>query len=234
MEEDSYPDERMRLFSMVDVLEPLSQAELTDVAGRCPDVRLRQGRLIYAEEDAAEALYLLLEGRVRIYSTWGGRELTTMTLASGTVFGTDALAPRRRRRASAQTLEPSRICRLGLRALHRLVRGNPEVGLKVMGVLAERLSLLEDRMADLGLKDVPSRLASLILQLLETEGIVTGEGYVLPPHYTHRELGAMIGANRVAVTRAFAQLRRAGAVQTRDRTIYITRRGALERIAGGR
>ena len=44
----------------------------------------------------------------------------------------------------------------------------------------------------------------------------------------------MIGANRVAVTRAFVQLRRAGAVQTRDRTIYIKRRGVLERIAGGR
>jgi CRP/FNR family cyclic AMP-dependent transcriptional regulator len=88
-------------------------------------------------------------------------------------------------------------------------------------------------MADLGLKEVPARLASLILQLLETEGIVAKEGYMIPPRFTHWELGAMIGANRVAVTRAFAQLRRAGAVETRRRAIYVSRIRVLKRIAGG-
>jgi CRP/FNR family cyclic AMP-dependent transcriptional regulator len=64
-------------------------------------------------------------------------------------------------------------------------------------------------------------LASLILRLVEEQGVRTGEGYKIPVRYTHQELGTMIGANREAVTRAFSQLREAGAVQTRRRYVYV-------------
>lgn len=62
------------------------------------------------------------------------------------------------------------------RDLERLVLDKPQVGLKVMSVLSERLSLVEDRMEDIALKEVPARLASFILQLVESEGVMTSEG----------------------------------------------------------
>jgi len=63
----------------------------------------------------------------------------------------------------------------------------------------------------MGLKKVPARLANLILQLAETEGVVTGQGrYRLRTQYTHEELALMVGAKRVAVSRAMKGLREAG------------------------
>jgi CRP/FNR family cyclic AMP-dependent transcriptional regulator len=56
-------------------------------------------------------------------------------------------------------------------------------------------------------------------------------GYKIPTRYTHQQLGNMIGANREAVTRAFARLRDAGVVQTRHRYIYVEDIEALERAA---
>ena len=45
----------------------------------------------------------------------------------------------------------------------------------------------------MGLKKVLARLASLILQLVETEGIVTGKGrYRLSTYYTHEQLALMV------------------------------------------
>jgi DNA-binding transcriptional regulator YhcF (GntR family) len=44
-------------------------------------------------------------------------------------------------------------------------------------------------------------------------------------------LGAMIAANRVAVTRAFAELREAGAAEQRRRRVHIIDMEALERAA---
>jgi CRP/FNR family transcriptional regulator len=108
---------------------------------------------------------------------------------------------------------------------------NPRVGLRLIERLSEWVRELEIRLKDVSLKEVPARLASLILRLVESEGVVTGEGYMIPTHYTHEQLGAMIGANRVTVSRAFAELREAGAIETRRRLIHVRDMEALERVA---
>jgi CRP/FNR family transcriptional regulator, cyclic AMP receptor protein len=61
--------------------------------------------------------------------------------------------------------------------------------------------------------------------------VVSGEGYEIPGPYTYEELGTMIGAKRVAVTRAFKRLREAGAVEVERGHIHVRDVDALERIA---
>jgi DNA-binding GntR family transcriptional regulator len=56
-------------------------------------------------------------------------------------------------------------------------------------------------------------------------------GYKLPAAYTHEELGTMIGAGRVAVTRAFGVLQDEGAVELRRRRIHVRNLKDLLRIA---
>jgi len=82
------------------------------------------------------------------------------------------------------------------------------------------------------LKGVPARLASLILFLIESEGVKRPGEIRIPTSYTHHHLGTMIGANREAVTRAFGRLQDEGAVQIRRRLIYVNDVEALERAAG--
>ena len=98
-------------------------------------------------------------------------------------------------------------------------------------LLSERLRLCETRLEDVGLKEVPARLASLVLQLSESEGIMTGEGPTIPARYTHYQLATMIGSTRESVTRAFTKLRRAGAVELRHRHIYVKDIEALKHAA---
>ncbi|HSL00610.1 MAG TPA: helix-turn-helix domain-containing protein [Rubrobacteraceae bacterium] len=84
---------------------------------------------------------------------------------------------------------------------------------------------------DLGVRDVPSRLAGLLLQLAETEGMVTRKGRKIANRYTHDQLAAMISARRVAVTRALSALRKVGAVEVRGGQIFIKNTKLLERTA---
>ena len=80
-------------------------------------------------------------------------------------------------------------------------------------------------------KDVPARLATLILTLLDSEGMVSSESYRIPTRYTHEQIASMIGCKRVAVTRAFSKLKEAGVVQLKERHIIIKNLDALKGLA---
>jgi CRP-like cAMP-binding protein len=119
--------------------------------------------------------------------------------------------------------------------LASLVGVTPEVAQETAGLqslLSERLHYYETRIEDVTLKGVPARLASLILFLVESEGVQVPGEIRIPTRYTHEHLGTMIGANREAVTRAFGRLQDEGALQIRRRLIYVDDVEALERVAG--
>jgi CRP/FNR family transcriptional regulator len=158
---------------------------------------------------------------MRLYQVLEGKELTIEVIEAGRPFGVAALAGEPQG-MYAQSLRPSQVGLLGLQVLEQLVHRHPEVGLKAMQLLSKKVLDYRSKMVDLALKDVPARLASLILSLIESEGVVVSGGhYKVPTHYTHEQLATMVGAKRVAVTRAFGRLQRAGAVQLRRRYIHI-------------
>jgi CRP/FNR family transcriptional regulator, cyclic AMP receptor protein len=131
-----------------------------------------------------------------------------------------------------EALEPSDLRVLEGEAFDDLVRRNPEVGVKTIRLLGERLSTCEDRLSGLVHKGVPARLATLVLHLSRHQGVVTGEdNRIIPTRYTHNQLASMVGSNREALTRALGKLRKAGAVEVRNQRIHITDADALERLA---
>ena len=224
--------ERIKLLSMVDIFEPLSKQDLARLNDQLPDVRLEPGDMFYGPEDHTEKLFILQKGKIRIFRmTPDGREFTLAVVEAGTVFGEMALTAQQLEGAYAQAIESSQVSTMAREDLERLVLEKPEVGLRIMQVLSERLRRQENRLEDATMKDVRSRLAGIIVLLVESEGIRTGTGYRISAHYTHERLGTMIGANRVAVTRAFGLLQDEGVVELRRRLIYVTDIEALRRTA---
>jgi CRP-like cAMP-binding protein len=224
--------ERIRLLSLVDIFEPLTEEEIESLNGQLPDRHLQKDEIFFGPEDRSERLFLLQRGRVRIFRTTpDGREFTLAVVESGTVFGEMALTGQQLEGAYAQALEPSQVSTMLRADLERLVLDKPEVGLRIMGLLSERLRRQERRLEDTGMKGVRARLASIIVLLVESEGVRSGSGYRIPAHYTHERLGTMIGANRTAVTRAFKLLQDEGVVQLRRRLIYVSDIDALRKSA---
>jgi CRP/FNR family transcriptional regulator, cyclic AMP receptor protein len=227
-------EERLvRLLSLVDVLEPLGEEELKDLARRCPVMRLDAGQDFYDPEKHDAGLFLILEGRVRVCtSTPSGKRTTLELLGSGTVFWARRLEALQAHAAHAQAVGPTVVAFMGRDDLDRFILKNPEVGLRMMDLLAERLGSTSERMAEVANKEVVSRLASQILRLVEEEGVVDRRGgYSLPAAYTHEELGAMVGAGRVSVTRALGELQEEGALELKRRRIHVKDPEELRRIA---
>ncbi len=217
---------------MVDVLEPLSEVELKHLAERCPDTSVRDGEDFYRPDEHDGGLFLVLEGSVRVYlTTPTGKEVALNLLGSGTALWARRLQLVDGGAVHARAVGPTALAFMGREDLERLVLDNPKVGLRMMDLLAERLAESNERMAEIAHKEVLSRLAGQVLRLLEGEGVVDREGgQRLRTAYTHEELGAMIGANRVAVTRALGRLQEEGAVEMRRRRIHVGDPEALRRI----
>ena len=213
---------------MVDVLETLTVEQTDLLAQRTSERTFTRGESVYAPGDASEFVFLLLKGRMRLYGMSGPQEITFEVVRAGTMFGIASLMERTQDEY-AIALETSRVGMLGLNDFWHLVRQNPEVNARLVKVLGERLRQTRGRMADIALKETPARLASLIIDLVQSEGVVTREGhYKVVAHYTHDQLASMIGVRRVAVTRAFGTLQDSGCVRIFRRRIYVLDLDALE------
>ncbi len=227
-----------RALRKVEVLEPLSDAEIEKLTNHLPTLNLQKGNLLFTPMHRSSLSFFLLEGAVRIYKACEGRELTLEIAHSGSMFSNSsvsgALGGSRNEEGSAglncglyaQTLRPARVAMIRHEHFGRMVREHPEVGLKAMADLERRLSFYAERMFDISTREVPARLARLILWLLEDEGVVSNEGLKISTRYTHEELAAMIGSRRVAITRALRDLKNNG-VEMRSRHIHVRDMEAL-------
>ena len=84
--------ERIRLLSLVDIFEPLSEDEIARLNGQLPDVHLEPGQMFYGPQDHTEKLFILQKGKIRIFRmSPDGREFTLAVVEAGTVFGEMAL-----------------------------------------------------------------------------------------------------------------------------------------------
>jgi len=229
-------EERIELLCRVDIFESLDKEEVReifdDLLRRNAESNLAAGEVFYTPRQPDGKLFILIKGGVRIYKMEAAREFTLEVVNSGTVFGEVAFTDHRLRDAYAKATEPSILLAMAREDVERLILQKPKVGLRLISLLAERLYYYETRIEDVALKGVPARLASLILFLIESEGVQVPGEIRIPTRYTHEHLGTMIGANREAVTRAFGRLQDEGALQLRRRIIYVEDVEALERAAG--
>jgi CRP/FNR family transcriptional regulator, cyclic AMP receptor protein len=221
------PDERSFL-SEIELFGTLSGEDFRELAGRLPNISLGDNQIFYTPEHRGESFFLLLSGRMRIYRMRQAREITLSVIHPGQFFGEASLAGLPKG-AYAQSLEPARIALMHRRTLRRLAADRPEVGAVLVELLAERLSLYEDKLEEISLLDTPVRLARLLVRMIETEGVAEDGEYVIPDHYTHQLLASMIGCERPALTRALGKLRTAGMIQLTDRHIHVSDIPALKR-----
>jgi CRP/FNR family cyclic AMP-dependent transcriptional regulator len=224
--------EEIHLLSMVDILGPLSEEELEDLAKRAPDTYLEEEDVLYTPKEGAERLFILKKGRVQVYEIGrSGEEITLSVVEGGNVFGEMALTAHSLKGLYVRALTPSTVVSMRREDVEHLITNKPEVGLSLIRDLAERLHASEARYADIVGKEVPARLATLVLTLVDSEGLVSSESYLIPTHYTHERLASMIGCGRVSVTRAFRKLEEGGALKLKDRRIVVKNLDALKDLA---
>jgi CRP/FNR family transcriptional regulator, cyclic AMP receptor protein len=173
---------------------------------------------IITEGDETTSLYILLSGKVRIFTSYAdGKEVTLLTQQAGSYFGELALLTNEPRSASVVTLEKS-IC--GVISKHDFIAWlslHPEVAIDLLGVLSEKVKYLTEKIKQLALSNVYERTITVLKDMADKEGDI----FVIRNKPTQQELATMVGASREMINRVMKELTSAGYVVFEKKSLRI-------------
>jgi CRP/FNR family cyclic AMP-dependent transcriptional regulator len=178
------------------------------VAALGAELPLIRGDVLFREGDTADALYLVVSGRVAIAiaNPIDHRETVVALMDAGDLFGEMSMLDDGNRSAMARALEPSVVLAIPFEPVVKAFRSDPTLLWGVTRLLARRLRVMDEALAD------------------ELSGGL--DEFLLP--ITQEELAGMVGASRERVNKAIASFIRLGWIDQHERHYTIVKRDALE------
>lgn len=215
------------------LLQGLSEEGLRAIAGRTVVKRMPRDRILFREGEPCRGLYVVTAGRIAAYqASPDGREQVLDTIGAGNTIAELPLFDGGPYPASARALEDSEVLFLSLGDFQWLYRTHPELADHVIQRLGFRMRRLVQLVGRLSLKDVPSRVASSLLEYAEAAGPLR-DGATFPMPRRHYELAAELSTTRESVTRTLMKLREEGVIAQRGRSVEILNLAKLRQLAGG-
>lgn len=218
------PEAKFGLLRSSDLFRDLTDQQMGHVEKMTVMTQCERGRLIYAQGETAEALFLLKRGKIHIYRlSPEGRKLLLAVVEPGTLFGNMAFTGTSMQDAFAEAVEESTLCVMSRHDIEELVREFPSVGIRLLDAVSRRVRELEARLEEGLLRDMTSRVAAALLRLRERQG---SDQIAI----THQELADNLGTYRETVTNTLGELQERGVVNLRRGRIDIVRPQSLADI----
>ena len=206
------------LLGAVPIFAGRDAATLAALSARCVPRTVGAGVTLFRTGDRCNGLYLVLEGRVRIYrASPDGREQTLAVEGPGRPVAELPLVDGGEYPASAVTVTPSRLLFLPRAEFELAYRTNPDVAAAVVHALGRRLRHLVQLVETVAFRDVAARLAMWLADAADRTGTPEPDHPLvrLTLERTQDELATELGTARESVSRAFKQLTEKGLIRTR-------------------
>lgn len=153
------------------------------------------GTVLFTEGERGDDMYIVKEGAVRISRRLAGREYVLSVIKDGGFFGEMALLLGRPRSATATVISPSRILIVNRRFFHHMIASDPELAIKMMKSLAERLLRANHQIETLLMEDKTYRVMLALHHCAQEDGRKEAHGTIVPvtTHQLANFTGLQIG-----------------------------------------
>jgi CRP/FNR family cyclic AMP-dependent transcriptional regulator len=206
-------EETARLLARTEIFSDLDPREVAAIAQVAVPRNWDRGQVVFREGDAGDTCYLLRSGAVVLTREHqDGRMVALAELRAGALFGELAMFRGETRSATAEAVEPTSAVALLAGDVQRLIRRNPNLALKLLGTLADRVSRTNERLLQQSFQTVAGRVASALLaQTVSRQAEGAPDADVLI-RATQAEIAHLAGTSRESASRFLATLERAGVV----------------------
>jgi CRP/FNR family transcriptional regulator len=152
-------EETIALLRRVPVFSTLSFEELQRVALVAMPRRFEAGEVVFKEGDEGSTCYIVRSGRARaIREHPDGRSITLAHFEPGDIFGEMAMLDGERRSATVETTEGTEAIAILSADMHRLLREYPDISVKLIAALGQRLRDTNERLARQSFQTVQAAL----------------------------------------------------------------------------
>lgn len=189
--------------------------------------KFNKGELLFEADVPANGFYAPIEGRVKIFRTSpSGKEQILHVFGPGEAFGEVPVFEGGTFPAHGQAIEKCRTLFFPRREFENMIKEDPDLAMKMMAMLAQKLRILVNKIDDLSLKEAPSRVASYLLLLRSSQDSDTFK-LDLPKG----QIAFYLGTIQETLSRIFKRFNEQGIIDIHGKEITILDMEELEAIA---
>jgi CRP-like cAMP-binding protein len=223
-------EDTVALLRRVPVFSSLPEEDLGRVADVAVPRRFAAAEVVFREGDESNTCYVVRSGKARaIRAHTDGRSITLANFGPGDIFGELAMFDNERRSATIETLAITEVIAILGGDMRRLMRDQPEIAVKLIAALAQRLRDTNERLARQSFQTVQSRVAAVLAQLVaqaRSDGAPDGDVLITS---TQADLAQMAGSSRESASRFLAVLERAQIITQGRGKLIVHDAAALDR-----
>jgi CRP/FNR family transcriptional regulator len=191
--------------------------------GAPPEAWNTVSKYLFRQGDRADSMFLIKMGSVKLWKTTEeGRILTLDIRKGGDLLGESVLLEESEYPVGATCLEPTLTCGIDRKVFESMVVRYPTVGLVVIRNLSRRIEQLSGKVGALSEPNLDDRLYAVLVNVAREVGTRTYGGWTIAFPLTHEDIGFLVGAHRVSVTRALGKLRDMGKIRTDGKFLFIS------------
>ena len=221
----------------VELFQDLSPDELGQMEKMMPVKKIEAGHVLYCPTQPAEVLFLVKQGRVNLYHLSSeGTAFTTAIIEKGVFFGEMALIGQSLYGSYAEAVTPCLLCIMSREDVRMALLSDLRIAGRLVETLGRRLLDTQQRLADIALKSVAARLATLLVQMARSpqareqrKGLLSGKTVEIS--CTHETLAQSVGVYRETVTKILNEWSRNNLVELHRGRIVLLNLESLGNLA---
>ncbi len=214
----------------VPLFRALSSSELEALARAAHECSYRTRAVIFQAGDPCTHLHLVHSGRVKIVQADATKIHILELLGAGSILDPTPLLDGGPHMVTARAVTPVVLIEVELAVAQAVMEHSPALRATALRLAAGQLRQYATHINDLAFKQVPARLAGVLLTYAGPDGAVAPGGDPLGRQFTKRDLAALVGTAREVVVRALKRLEEQGLISQRPDGIVILDRAGLERV----
>jgi CRP/FNR family cyclic AMP-dependent transcriptional regulator len=217
----------------VPLFQGLGLEELDALIPVTRTVSLTKREELFHKGDEGAQVYVVIRGKLKVLTTSdSGDDVVFSILGPGEVFGEIALLGGTPRTATVTAIDPCELLIIDRRDFLSFLRGHPEVAIKLLEVLAQRMKRVSEFVEDTLFLNLPLRLAKKLLSLARAYGRPHAEGLRLDLKLSQEEWGDLVGTTRESINKQLRAWTDEGLITIDRGYIVIHNRRELEKLAG--
>jgi len=227
--------EKQQFLRSIPIFAQLSEHQRALLAANMVLQTFERGETIFHQGSIGSTLYVVVSGKVRIYTiSETGQELAVTIFRAGDFFGELALLDHQPRSASAETMTRTSVLMLQKTAFLNTITVCPPIAVALLEALAARLRQSNTYVEHLASLSAPQRVVRQLVGLARH-----GDAESIDPQInlrlTQDELASLSGTTRETVNRVLSHLRDQGILLVERSRVRVLSLARLEQVlAAGR